>query len=116
MQKSDVINILDKKCRETSEYLIRNCDPIFKKNAGQLIDEEAEFHKAQGLNEIYATCISIVGTVDVQYFKNTLARATAELRDIRDIRDIQKQQGRIEAMTHIVKLLDGDITRGVENL
>jgi hypothetical protein len=116
MQKSEVIDILDKKCKETSEYLVRNCDPIFRKDEHEIIDEEALYHKAQGLNEIYATAVNMVFNVDVQYFKNTLHNAMNEFRDIRDIRDVQKHQGRIEAMRHIIKLLDGDFTRGVNEL
>tara|TARA_B100000470_G_scaffold200185_1_gene171684 strand:+ start:1817 stop:2167 length:351 start_codon:yes stop_codon:yes gene_type:complete len=116
MQKSEVIDILDKKCKETSEYLVRNCDPIFRKDEHEIVDEEAMYHKAQGLNEIYATAVNMVFNVDVQYFKNTLHNAMNEFRDIRDIRDVQKHQGRIEAMKHIIKLLDGDFTRGVKEL
>tara|TARA_B100000949_G_C13963430_1_gene317936 strand:+ start:98 stop:400 length:303 start_codon:yes stop_codon:yes gene_type:complete len=93
-----VMQAIEKKRDETSEYLVNNC----------VETNPSDYYKAQGLNDIYSSGLYNVANVKPEFVNKELSGAIGALRGIDSISDIQRQQGRIEALRYVLTLMSGD--------
>ena len=90
-----VMQAIEQKRDETSEYLVNNC----------VENNPSDYYKAQGLNDIYSSGLYNVANVKPEFLKKNLVSAIGALREIDSIREIQRQQGRIEALRYVLALM-----------
>ena len=96
MQLKQVIELIDRKRDETSDFLVKNCPE----------DCPADYYKAQGMNEIYCSAAVNVENVKIGYVSKNLEAMISALIDFDRISDIQRQQGKIEALRFILSLME----------
>ena len=90
-----VTEVIERRYKETSEFLVDNA----------VEKDPAAYYKAQGMNEIYSKGMFNLDDVRPKYLDKSLASKINELKYLREYSDIQKQQGKIEALKHLVNLI-----------
>ena len=95
MELESTSETIERRYTETSDFLVQNC----------VEKDPAAYYKAQGLAEIYEKGVFNLDDIRPQYLTKTLKMRVNELKDLVEFNDIQKQQGRIEALKHLVKLV-----------
>ena len=95
MELESVTEVIERRYKETSDFLVQNC----------VEKDPAAYYKAQGLNEIYEKGVYNLEDVKPQYLTKTVKMRVNELKELVEFSDIQKQQGRIEALKHLVSLI-----------
>tara|TARA_B100000949_G_scaffold122277_1_gene107984 strand:+ start:1391 stop:1690 length:300 start_codon:yes stop_codon:yes gene_type:complete len=90
-----VTEVIERRYKETSEFLVDNA----------VEKDPAAYYKAQGLNEVYGKGVFNLEDIRPQYLDKSLVTKISELKYLREFSDIQKQQGRIEALQHLIKLI-----------
>ena len=95
MELESITEVIERRYKETSDFLVQNC----------VEKDPAAYYKAQGLNEIYEKGVYNLEDVKPQYLTKTVKMRVNELKELVEFSDIQKQQGRIEALKHLVSLV-----------
>ena len=95
MELESITEVIERRYKETSDFLVQNC----------VEKDPAAYYKAQGLNEIYEKGVYNLEDVKPQYLTKTVKMRVNELKELVEFSDIQKQQGRIEALKHLVSLI-----------
>ena len=95
MELESITEVIERRYKETSDFLVQNC----------VEKDPAAYYKAQGLNEIYEKGVYNLEDVKPQYLTKTVKMRVNELKELVEFSDIQKQQGRIEALKHLVNLV-----------
>ena len=96
MELQNVLTKVEQRYKETSDLL--------RKTNSRASPEY--YYKAQGMNEVFMGAITKQHSVNLQSTKEQLAERTVFLASLRDTSDIEKQQGAIEALEFMVKLLE----------
>lgn len=101
MEYENVLDVLKRKCGETSDYLIKQHVEL----------DPAKYHKAQGMNDVYISCYRNMCDIDekklaLRFLKRNMDNRIEELNDMDDQTTIQKQQGRIEALGMVISLTE----------
>ena len=95
MELETTSQTIERRYKETSDFLVQSC----------VEKDPAAYYKAQGLNEVYEKGIYNLEDIRPQYLTKTGKMRINELKDLVEYCDIQKQQGRIEALKHLVQLV-----------
>ena len=96
MELQNVLTKVEQRYKETSDFLR-------KTNARECPEA---YYKAQGMNEVFMSAISRQHSVNLETVKDQLAERSVFLASLRDTSDIEKQQGAIDALEFMVKLLE----------
>ena len=96
MELQNVLTKVEQRYQETSTELR-------KTNARE---NPEYYYKVQGMNEVFMSAIEKQHSVNLQAVKDQLAERTVFLASLRETSDIEKQQGAIEALEFMVKLLE----------
>ena len=96
MQLSNVLTKVDEKYDETLKILSQN----------DVRANPTEYHKAQGMNDVYRAAVSRPFGVNIGVARSMLDDSHVELSVLTDHVEIEKQQGMVIALKYIIALLE----------
>ena len=96
MQLSNVLTKVDEKYDETLKILSQN----------DVRENPTEYHKAQGMNDVYRSGVSRPFGVNIGVARSMLDDSHVELSVLTDHVEIEKQQGMVIALKYIIALLE----------
>jgi len=96
MELQNIFTKIERRYEETSDFLR-------KTNARECPEA---FYKAQGMNEVFMHVISRQHLCTLPNVTDQLAERGVFLASLKETEDIEKQQGAIEALEFIKKLLE----------
>ena len=93
---SNVLTKIDEKYDETSRMIAQN----------DVRENPIEYHKAQGMNDVYRAATSRPAGVNIGVARSMLDDSHVELSILTDETQIEKQQGMVIALKYIIALLE----------